>query len=469
VNMTAALGVAVLACLLSACNFAPRYATPPVPTPAAFKEAGDWVVATPHDELPREHWWEVFNDPELNNLEEAVAQFDQARADAKAARADEYPTIDATGSASRTGLSRRTANPLPNDTYNNYGVGLDLQYEIDAWGRVRNEVKAANATVKASAGDLAAVTLSLHAELAADYFTLRGYDEEQDILNRTAQDYQEALDLTEARFKVGYAAKPAVSAAQAQLESARTQATETSLRRTNLEHAIAVLTGQPPEGFSLPARPLNVTPPDIATSLPAELLERRPDIAAAERRAAAANAEIGVARAVYFPTLNLNALFGVAATLPSNVFTAPAEAWSFGPAALLNVFDGGRRDALNKRARASYDQAVAQYRQTVLNAYNEVEDNLASLRLLAQEATTQQAAVTAATDSTTQATNLYSGGLDTYYDVILAQNIELSARLADADIRIRRMTAGVLLIKALGGGWQQDSSASTARLSRNMP
>ncbi len=464
---------AVAAFLVSACNFAPHYNVPAAPTPVAFKEAGDWVVATPLEELPRDNWWKVFHDPVLDRLEErvtatnqnlkvAVAQFDQARANAKAAHADYYPTLDANGSAARIGLSRRAANPLPNTRYDNYGLGLDLQYELDVWGRVRNEVSAANATVSASAGDLATVSLSLHAELAADYFILRGYDAEKDILDRTVQDYRKALDLTQAQVKVGYAARPAVSAAQAQLEGARTRATEILLKRVNLEHAIAIQTGQPPEGFSLPVRPLDVTPPEISPDLPAVLLERRPDIAAAERRAAAANAEIGVARVVYFPAINLNSLFGVDAALPRNVFTAPAEAWSAGPTALLNLFDGGRRDALNRRARAAYDEAVARYRQTVLNAYDEVEDNLASLRLLAQEAATQHAAVIAATDSTAQATHLYSGGLDTYYDVILAQNIELSARLAAADIRIHRMTAGVLLVKALGGGWQRENLSERA-------
>jgi NodT family efflux transporter outer membrane factor (OMF) lipoprotein len=245
-----------------------------------------------------------------------------------------------------------------------------------------------------------------------------------------------------------------VSAAQAQFEGANTQATQ-----IQLERAIAILVGQPPEGFSLPVRPLDVTPPEIAPVLPVALLERRPDIAAAERRIAAANARIGVARAAYLPAINLNAVFGAESARTGQWFTAPAEAWSVGPSALLNVFDGGRRNALNKDARASYDETVAQYRQAVLNAYGEVEDNLTSLRLLAREAETQNAAVVAATESTTQASNLYSGGLDSYYKVILAQNIELAARLSDVDIRTRRMVAGVSLIKALGGGWRRENLA----------
>jgi NodT family efflux transporter outer membrane factor (OMF) lipoprotein len=466
------------AALLAACDLAPPYAPPPTTPPADYKEAagavsGDWATAQPKDELPRGKWWELFHDPALNALEEqvtaanqdlkvAVARFDEARADAKTAQADYYPTIDATGSASRNHLSRQVGNPLPHGTTNNFSLGLDLGYEIDVWGRVRNQAKAGADRAQASAGDLAAVELSLHAELAADYFILRGYDADQDILDRTVEDYRKSLDLTAARFKIGYAARPDVSAAEAQFEGARTQATETSLKRANLEHAIAILTGRPPAGVSVPVRGLDGTPPEIALVLPTALLERRPDIAAAERRAAAANADIGVARAAYYPTFNLNTLFGLQAAMPNRLLTAPAEAWSFGPSALLNLFDGGKRDALNDKARATYDEAVAQYRQTVLDAYGEVEDNLASLRLLAREAETQRAAVTAAADATHQASNLYGGGLETYYDVIQAQNIELAARLSDTDIETRRMTASVLLIKALGGGWQRDDGLDPA-------
>jgi multidrug efflux system outer membrane protein len=348
------------------------------------------------------------------------------------------------------------ANPLPNRAYGGGSLGLDFSYEIDVWGRVRNQAKAGADRAQASAGDLATVALSLHAELATDYFILRGDDDEQDVLDRTVENYRKALELTQARFRIGYAAKADVSAAEAQFEGARTQSTEIRLKRANLEHAIAILTGQPPAGFTLAAKKLDATPPEVGPVLPAALLERRPDVAAAERRVAAANADIGVAKAAYYPAFNLNALFGVQAAMPNRIFTAPAEAWSLGPSAVLNIFDGGKRNALNDRARASYDEAAAQYRQTVLNAYGDVEDNLASLHLLAQEIVTQQAAVAAAAESTSQATQLYSGGLDNYYSVILAQNIELGARLAQIDIETRRMTADVGLMKALGGGWERD-------------
>jgi multidrug efflux system outer membrane protein len=467
------IALLIAASLPAACDLAPPYTPPAIDTPPAYKEepakegSADWAAAMPNDEASRGHWWLVFHDATLNELEEkvtaanqdlkvAVARFDEARADAKTAQADYYPTIDASGAVTRDHLSRRVGNPLPNTRYNNFSLGLDLSYEIDVWGRVRNQAKAGANRAEASAGDLATVDLSLHAEIAADYFILHGYDSEQDVLDRTVQDYRKALDLTEARFKVGYAARPDISAAEAQYKAAQTQATETRLKRANLEHAIAILTGAAPAGFSLPVRPIETTPPAIDPVLPAALLERRPDIAAAERRTAAANADIGVARAAYYPTFNLNSFFGLEAAMPNRLFSAPAEAWSFGPSALVNLFDGGRRDALNERARAAYDEAVAQYRQTVLNAFGEVEDNLASLRLLAQEEETQQAAVIAAADSTHQASHLYTGGLETYYDVILAQNIELGARLSNVDIRTRRMTAAVLLIKALGGGWRRE-------------
>ena len=469
----------VAALLLAACDLAPRYSKPETPAVVAYKEAGDWIAATPSDEVPRGKWWQIFRDPALDSLEEqaaqanqdlqvAVARFDEARADARVAQADYYPNLDAGASATRERLSRRIADPLPHRTFNQFSTGLDLGYEVDVWGRVRNQARAGKFRAEAVAGDLATVELTVHAELAADYFLLRGYDAEQDILDSTVDDYQKFLELTQARVKVGYARKSDVSAAEAQLENVRTQATDIRLKRANLEHAIAILTGVPPAALGVPVHVLDVTPPQVEPILPAALLERRPDVAAAERRTAAANADIGVARAAYFPAFNLNGVFGVQAGATAELFAAPAEVWSFGPSALVNVFDGGRRRALNAKARALHEEAVASYRQTVLNAYGEVEDSLASLKHLADEAKTQQAAVIAATESTRRASDLYKGGLQSYFDVVQAQNIELAARLSDADIRTRRMTASVLLIKALGGGWYRDDlDARSARIGRN--
>jgi outer membrane protein, multidrug efflux system len=462
--------------VLAACNLAPRYHQPETASVASYKEAGDWAAATPNDDVPRGQWWQMFQDPTLDALEErvttanqdlqgAVARFDEARADARVAQADYYPNVDASGSTTRNRVSALVANPLARPTFNEFGMGLDLSYELDVWGRVRNEVSAGRLRAQASAGDLAALDLSVHAELAADYFLLQGYDSDQNILDRTVQDYQKSLELTQARVNVGYARKSDVSAAEAQLENVRTEATDVRLKRANLEHAIAILTGVPPADLSVSVHVLDGVPPRVAPLLPAELLERRPDVAAAERRAAAANADIGIARAAYFPTLNLNALFGVDAARTGGVFQAPAEVWSFGPAALINVFDGGRRRALTAKARALHAEAVASYRQTVLNAYGDVEDNLASLHHLADEALTQEAAVTAAAESTRRAQDLYKGGLQSYFNVVEAQNIELASRLSDADIRTRRMTASVLLIKALGGGWQRNELGMGSRVS----
>lgn len=465
-----ALCVGLAVSMLGACDLAPKDSRPTIAPVEQYKELGDWAEAKPSSELPHDQWWQVFNDPSLNALEDqatqanqdlqiAMARFDEARADARVAQADYYPIVDATGSATRNHLSGSVANPLPHRQFKQYSTGFDLNYEIDLWGRVRNEVRAGNFRADASADDLAAVNLRIHAELAIDYFMLGGYDLEQKIVDDTVQNYQKFLDLTQARVKVGYARKADVSTAQAQLESARTQDTELKLKRANLEHAIAILTGAPPANVSIPVRPLNVEPPALAVDLPSELLERRPDIAAAESRVSAANADIGVARAAYFPTLNLNAFFGVESAAAGRLFNAPSEAWSFGPSALLNVFDGGRRKAGTAKARAAHAEAVATYRQTVLNAFGEVEDSLSSLNRLSQEAQTQHAAVVAAAESTRHATDLYTGGLQSNFDVVEAQNIELSARLTEADIKTRQMTSSVLLIKALGGGWRRDAPA----------
>ncbi|WP_266182038.1 efflux transporter outer membrane subunit [Dyella humicola] len=467
------IGVALAVSMLGACDLAPKDARPTLPPVEAYKEIGDWTVAQPGGGQPPGNWWHVFNDPTLDKLEEqatqanqdiqgAIARFDEARADARVAQADYYPTVDATGSATRNHLSASVADPLHNRTFKQYEAGFDLNYEIDLWGRVRNEVKAGKFRAGASGDDLAGVELRIHAELAIDYFVLGGYDLEQNILDDTVRNYQKFLELTQARVQVGYARKGDVSTAQAQLEGARTQATEMRLKRANLEHAIAILTGAPPSNLSLPARPLDVEPPAIAVDIPSTLLERRPDIAAAENRVSAANADIGVARAAYFPTLNLTALFGVQSAAAGKLFSAPSEAWSFGPTALLNVFDGGRRKAGTAKARAGHAEAVAAYRQSALNAFGEVEDNLSSLHRLSEEAQTQQAAVAAAAESTRHATDLYAGGLQSNFNVVQAQNTELAARLTAADIKTRRMTSSVLLIKALGGGWQRDDLSSTS-------
>lgn len=465
------------ACLLAAaglagCNLAPKYHVPATEIPASFKESSDWKLARPGDGLPRGPWWAIYQDPELDALETrvsaanqdlkaAVAQFQQARAIAQQAQSAFYPTLSAGTSASRNQLSRALANPLPHAVYNDYQLNLDLSYEIDVWGRVRNAAEAGKDRAAASAGDLATMDLSLHAELAIDYFTLRGDDAEQHILDQTVRDYEKALELTVNRYKGGWAADADVSEAKTQLELAETQDTNTSLLRSQLEHAIAVLVGVAPAQFSLPVRPLAAKPPPLDVGLPGLLLERRPDIAAAERRAAAANADVGVARAAYFPTFNLNALVGVESATTGSLFTSPALAWMLGPSGVVTIFDNGLREALNAQARAAYEQTAAEYRQTVLHAYQEVEDNLAALGYLQREDTTQSAAVSDAAHATLQAERRYEGGLANYFEVVTAQNAELAARLSEMDIEIRRMSASVTLIEALGGGWRPGCAIRT--------
>ena len=349
--------------------------------------------------------------------------------------------------------------PAQTPTGNNFVLEADLSYEIDVWGRVRNQVASAKASQQASAADLAALNLAIHAELATDYFTLRSEDTQQLLLDKTVEDYAQALKLTQNLYSGGAAAMTDVAQAQAQLETARTQAADVRLQRAQSEHAIAVLVGQNPSAFHLDVNPLVVplAPPPVSPGLPSALLERRPDVAAAERRTSAANALIGVARAAYFPVFSLNAAAGFDSTQSSNWLTAPSQAWSLGPAAgILTVFDAGRHRAQSAQAHAAYDEQVADYRNTVLTAYQEVEDNLVALKQLEQESLSEAAAVKATAVALQQAQYRYKAGLVTYLEVVTTENTALQAQLTDVTIQLRRMNASVLLIKALGGGW--DSS-----------
>lgn len=466
-------------CLLTACSFAPTYRRPDLPAaPDGYKEAAGWKVAEPADSNPRGSWWTVFGDSQLNaleaqvagsnqNLKAAYARFEQARAQARQARADYFPTVGVAANATRQRQSttRATSRAGAPSVYNDYFLDADLSYEIDVWGRVRNAAEAGKDTAQASAADLAEMDLATHAELAMDYFSLRADDSVQALLDQTVDAYGKALQLTQNLHQGGAASAVDVDQAQTQLQTAKTQAAETQLRRAQLEHAIAVLIGVPPSQFSLKSAPLTAIPQPINPGLPSRLLERRPDIAAAERRTAAANAEIGVARVAYFPEFSLAAVFGFESGQSSSWLTAPSRLWSLGPSALFTVFDGGRRAALSDQARAAYDEAVANYRQTVLNAYQDVEDNLAAQRQLEQESASQQIAVDASQRALTQATYRYKGGITTYLEVVSAQNAALQAQLSAANILARRMNADVLLIKALGGGWsnsQLDHAASTS-------
>jgi NodT family efflux transporter outer membrane factor (OMF) lipoprotein len=457
----------VIALGVAGCNLAPPAVMPFVDIPPAYKEADGWAPARPQDTGPWGSWWRAFDDPELDQLESqlesanqdlraAVARFDEARALARIAQSDLVPTVAVRGAASANRLSRAVANPLPADQFANYGLNLDLGYEIDVWGRVRNTAKAGRARAQAAAGDLAEVDLRIQAELATDYLILRADDAQQAILDRTVAAYAKAFELTQDRLKAGYSAEPQVAASEAQFRLAQAQAADIVLQRAQLEHAIAILIGQPPARFALPANPLTQTPPKIDIDLPGTLLERRPDVAAAERRVAAANADIGVARAAAYPTFSLGAVLGVQAAQSSRLFTAPAEAWSVGPTAALALLDGGRLRGVNAQAKAAYTESVAVYRQTVLDAFGQVEDALTAMRQLEREALSQEAGVAAARRSNGQASRLFEGGLSTYYDVVTTENIALSAELTAARLRGQRMVAAVALVRALGGGWRRD-------------
>ncbi len=468
----AAAGFSLL--LLSGCMVGPKYVTPSAPMAPSFKEASTtddgWKIAQPSDQGSRGNWWEVFGDPQLNALEDQVdisnqtlkiaeANFRQARTAIRFNRAAEAPTI---GVSPNISAVRESANQpyfppsLSNDGEGNFTLPVDLSWEIDLWGRIRRSVTAAREQTQASAADMAAVQLSLHSELAIDYFELRSADAQKKLLDDTVKAYSEALELTQNRFEGGAAPKSDVEQARTQLEQTQVLDSDISAQRAQFEHAIAILIGKPPELFTLQPRPLDAQGPvlpNIPTGLPSELLERRPDIAAAERRMAAANEQIGIAQAAYYPTLSLSALAGFQGTSALNWLNWPSRFWAVGPSLSETLFDAGRRRATKESAVAGYDATVANYRQTALGAFQEVEDNLAVLRILSTESQ-QQHNATGAAESTLQLfQNRYAGGVDTYLQVVTAQTTALNNERNDIDIRRRQLDASVLLIKASGGDW----------------
>jgi NodT family efflux transporter outer membrane factor (OMF) lipoprotein len=467
--------------LLSGCAVGPRYARPAAPTPAGYKETPpNWKEAQPSDQVLRGKWWEIYQDPQLNALEEKIAvsnqslkateaQFRQARATVRYNRADLFPTISAGASATREKFSKN--RPLSQfsssgGTFNDLVLPVDMTYEPDVWGRVRRTVEASRANAQATFADLEAVSLSLHAELAVDYFQARELDAEAQLLDSTVASYQKSLELTQNRYHGGVVSQVDVAQAQTLLETARAQAIDVRAQRTQFEHAIAVLVGEPAPSFTLPVAALNATPPVIPPGLPSQLLERRPDIASSERQMAAANANIGVAKAAYFPLFNFPGAAGFEGTSVANWLSNPSTFASVGISAMATVFDVGRRRAALDQARAAYDQTVANYQQSVLVAYQEVEDNLAALRLLEQEAATQAAAVAAAEHSLDLSKNRYTGGVTTYLEVITAQTTALADERSAVQVSGRRMTDSVLLVKALGGGWDAASLAKLDLTSR---
>jgi NodT family efflux transporter outer membrane factor (OMF) lipoprotein len=470
-----ALLVVLLLVTLEGCTVGPKYAKPSTPMTPAYKEevpasyqgSQQWKPANPGDQASRGKWWEIFGDAELNQLEEQVAtsnqnlkvyeaRFQEARAAIRFNRASQFPTITTEPSAAytkATGYSPSFPSKVQEASKGDFVLPFDLSYELDLWGRVRRTVAAAREEAQGSSADYATAKLSLEAELALDYFELRSADAQKQLLDDTVKAYADNFELTTNRFKGGVAPRADVAQAKTQLDTTRVQDTDVTVQRAQFEHAIAILIGKPPAEFSIAAVPFNYQPPSIPVRLPSDLLERRPDIAAAERRVAEANQQIGIARAAYFPTVTLNATAGFAGTQGSDWFSWPAGFWAVGPVVAETLFDAGRRRATSESARANYDAAVATYRQTSLTAFQEVEDNLAALRILENEAQQQEQAVASSRDSLQLFTNRYRGGVDTYLQVITAQTTELTNERNAIDILRRRMDASVLLVKALGGGW----------------
>lgn len=466
-------GLAVLSAitlLLSGCMVGPKYVKPTAPTAPSFKEAfkedQGWHTAQPSDQMAKGDWWLVFNDGGLNGLEPQVATSNEnikvalsnleiAREQIRVNRSYLYPTV---GAAPFLGASRYSANrPYftgnPGNGQGDLQLPLDLNWEIDLFGRLRRGVNVAREETQASAADLQNVLLSLQAELAIDYFELRAADAQKKLLDDTVAQYGEALRVTNNRFEGGVAPKSDVSQARTQLQAAEVQASDIDARRAGYEHAIAVLIGKPPSTVTLASAPLNAQPPAVPPGLPADLLERRPDIAAAERRTAQANERIGIARAAFFPSLTFSGLVGFESANPANILDKSNFIYALGPTLGQTIFTAGRRSAISAQAYADLNAASASYRQATLIAYQQVEDNLAMLRILATEAEQQRQATAAAQEAQQIFNNRYVGGVDTYLQVITAQTLALNNERNDIDIMRRRMDASVLLIKALGGGW----------------
>jgi NodT family efflux transporter outer membrane factor (OMF) lipoprotein len=463
---------------LTGCNFAPKYKKPPTPAPAAYKEltpesakqVDGWKTATPNDAALRGKWWEVFNDSELNMLEDqvditnqtvaaALANFLSARAVVKQNVSQFFPTVTANPSVTR---SRRSATLSGSGlsasrlTASDFSLPIDASWEPDFWGRVRNTVKSSRYEAQATLADLENTRLTVQSEIAADYFEIRSLDAQEKLLTDAVDAYRESLRLTQVRHDTGIASDQDVAQAEIQLNSTAAQATDIGIQRAQFEHALAVLAGKTPAEFSLKVEPLEPKPVAVPFGVPSGLLERRPDIAAAERRVAAANAQIGVARSAYFPNVTLSASGGYQSANTVDLLSGPAMVWSLGAAAAQTLFEAGNKFAVTEQAKAQYQSQAATYRQTVLGAFQNVEDNLSALRLLTVEIQQQDTAVAAAKRYLTLANDRYRLGIDSYLNVIAAQTALLNNQRTAETLRLTQMNATVQLIKALGGGWSGD-------------
>jgi len=473
----------IAACLLlSACNLAPDYKVPETVQPAAFKETGPWVQSTPQSALPRQAWWKLYDDTILSGLEDrieganptlaqALARYDAAQGYLEQAQSPLLPTVTIGGHANADKQSANRPLRSPNQpTY--YGDNLaaaDISWDLDLWGRIRNEVAAGKAEAQASFADLAGVRLSLQAELADDYVQMRGLDAQAQLLKGAVDVYSKALDLTNYRHDKGIASGLDVGRAQAQFSDAQAQLSDVLARRALLEHAIASLVGEPASSFSIAPQVAELKIPNVPTGVPSTLLQRRPDVAAAERQVAATNAGIGVARAAFYPDISLSALAGFQNTGSNPLFAAPNAFWALGPTVAMTLFDNGQHEGELAVAKAANADAAAAYRGTVLKAFQEVEDNLALLNRLAEAAGERAASVKAATHTQDLALALYRNGALGYLDVVVAQTTALQAEQAALEIETRRLQASVALIRALGGGWSASQIPDMAELSDNKP
>lgn len=459
------------ALLFTGCSLGPKYNIPTVPTPPAYKEAGNWKPAQPNDQNLGGNWWEIFQDPQLNTLEEqidvsnqnlkaAVAQYQESRATLRYIRADYYPTVTTSPSATRERYSNNRppqSSGLDGLTFNDFVLPVNVSYQANVWGRVSKNVEAYREQAQASAADLAVVNLSMHSALAIDYFAARTLDAEEKLLRDTVAQYEQALQLNEDRYRGGLASEVEVEQARTILETTRAQLIDVGVARAQYEHAAALLVGKAPADFALPPLPLTTPPPTIPVGIPSELLERRPDIAAAERRVASANAEVGLAKTAYYPLVNILGEGGFESGSITTLLQGPSAMWSIGGSLVQTLFDGGRRRATNDQAKAAYDSTVASYRETVLTGFQQVEDNLAALRILEQEAGVQASAVKAAQQSLDLSNTRYDGGVTSYLEVITAQNAALTDEVTAVNILGRRMASAVLLIQTIGGGWDRRS------------